>query len=583
MIRVQQPGYSDIRFFTTSDLESKTVYTFANDTKELIVTQDNDRLNSTDTLVSGDAARRTYDDFGRETGYLFGNVNRVTSYLNVDQNRTTNLPQSIGYSFNNTALLNSSYTYDAYGNISSVTENGTTYMYTYDALNQLIAASDGTNTSTYAYDGAGNITSKTVNGVTYIYTYGNASWADLLTNYNGDGITYDAIGNPLTYRDGMSFTWTGRQMNSAVVNSTATYYTYDVDGIRTKKVVGGVTTDYFVNGSTILAEKTGNNVIWYIYDSSNEILGFTYNDTPYYYIKNLQGDVVSVIDANGTIVASYTYEPWGKVVSATGTMASINPIRYRGYYYDNETGLYYLNSRYYDPEIGRFVNADDTAYLGANGTIPSFNLFAYCENNPVNGYDPSGKLILTCIIVGAIVGAVAGGVYGHYQAKKAGYSIEDGWKYLKYVLGYGAGGAAAGALIGWGVGAAATAIGATLTAGSSGTLGTVMYANWQQAEQAVRNAYKAVKYTFTIPGMSSRIVDGFNKSKGIIYEVKYGCASLSQFVQSEIARDVWLRANNAAVKTIEWHFYRSQATGLGGPSAPLLKALLDAGIKVVFH
>ena len=83
--------------------------------------------------------------------------------------------------------------------------------------------------------------------------------------------------------------------------------------------------------------------------------------------------------------------------------------------------------------------------------------------------------------------------------------------------------------------------------------------------------------------MSSRIVDGFNRAKGIIYDVKYGYASLSQFIQTEIARDVWLRANDPLVKIIEWHFYKSLTTDLGGPSEPLLKAVLEAGIKVVFH
>ena len=92
------------------------------------------------------------------------------------------------------------------------------------------------------------------------------------------------------------------------------------------------TTEYFTNGSTILAEKTGDNILWYIYDSDGDLLGFTYNDTPYYYVKNMQGDVYKVVNSNGQVVASYTYDAWGKVLTATGTMADINPIRYRGYY-----------------------------------------------------------------------------------------------------------------------------------------------------------------------------------------------------------------------------------------------------------
>ena len=167
-------------------------------------------------------------------------------------------------------------------------------------------------------------------------------------------------------------------------------------------------TEYFTNGSTILAEKTGSNILWYIYDSDGELLGFMYNGTPYYYLKNQQGDVYKVADANGNIVASYTYDPWGKVLSATGTMAQINPIRYRSYYYDTETGLYYLQSRYYDPETGRFINAD--GILGANQDVLSYNLFAYCSNNPISRADPTGAFLLELAVasVAAMTIAVSG-------------------------------------------------------------------------------------------------------------------------------------------------------------------------------
>lgn len=110
----------------------------------------------------------------------------------------------------------------------------------------------------------------------------------------------------------------------------------------------------------------------------------------YYYVKNLQGDVLGIIDSGGNVKAAYRYNAWGEILSATGELAEINPIRYRGYYYDSETGLYYLQSRYYDPVVGRFLNADAVPMLGANGDFIGYNLFAYCGNNPVNYSDSYG-------------------------------------------------------------------------------------------------------------------------------------------------------------------------------------------------
>ena len=248
-----------------------------------------------------------------------------------------------------------------------------------------------------------------MNGVTTAYGYGDTNWKDKLTSYDGQSITYDEIGNPLSYR-GMTMSWTGRRLNSITNNGTTSSYLYNADGIRTRKTVGSTVTEYFTNGSTILAEKTGSNVLWYIYDSDGEILGFTYNGTPYYYIKNIQGDVYKVVNASGSVVASYTYDAWGKVLSSTGSMAQINSIRYRSYYYDAETGFYYLQSRYYDPETGRFVSSDDTGYLGMEETLSSYNLFAYCGNNPVIGYDPEGAFSWSTFVSGlsiAFVGITA--------------------------------------------------------------------------------------------------------------------------------------------------------------------------------
>ncbi|MBE6742812.1 MAG: RHS repeat-associated core domain-containing protein [Ruminococcaceae bacterium] len=331
-----------------------------------------------------------------------------------DGNRTTTLVdtysnyRSIGDQV--TKLSSYKYTYDDNGNIHTVKdadENVTTY--TYDQMNQLTAVEDQkANIATwYTYDAGGNLINRRASIGVYgavgkeienvNYSYGNANWKDLLTSYNGQSITYDQIGNPLTYRDGMSFTWEGRQLKTAAVNGKETSYAYNSDGIRTSKTVNGITTDYFVDGNTILAQNTGYDTMWFMYDSDGTRVGFTYKDAAYYYTKNAQGDVTGIVDSDLNTVVEYSYDAWGKLLITTGskadTIGKLNPFLYRGYYFDAETGLYYLNSRYYDVQTGRFLNVDDTdILLEDQDNLAEHNLFAYCLNNPVNMADDDGGI-----------------------------------------------------------------------------------------------------------------------------------------------------------------------------------------------
>ena len=153
------------------------------------------------------------------------------------------------------------------------------------------------------------------------------------------------------------------------------------------------------------------NVIEFVYDSNNSPIYFTYNNATYYYEKNMQGDIVAILDANGNIVVKYTYDIWGKLVSTTGTLADtlgvINPLRYRGYYYDTETGLYYLQSRYYSPDLMRFISQDDAKLSNRQGQPLGSNLYTYCLNNPVMNVDPTGKLPIWAKITIGIVGIAA--------------------------------------------------------------------------------------------------------------------------------------------------------------------------------
>jgi RHS repeat-associated protein len=139
-----------------------------------------------------------------------------------------------------------------------------------------------------------------------------------------------------------------------------------------------------------MSQTDGTNSISWSYDASGTMLGFTLNGTPYFYLRNLQNDVVGIYDANGAVVARYEYDAWGNVVSATNSfVANHNPIRYRGYYFDSETGYYYLQSRYYNPEWKRFLNAD--VFFDTGSGIFSTNMYAYALNDPVNACDPSGR------------------------------------------------------------------------------------------------------------------------------------------------------------------------------------------------
>ena len=192
-----------------------------------------------------------------------------------------------------------------------------------------------------------------------------------------------------------TFTWqNGRRLATAAANGKSLSFEYDVSGYRTQKKVNGVATDYLLDGDKIVSQIYNNQQIWFDYDAAGTRHAMEYNGNNYYYYYNLQGDVIGLYDSSLNSVVQYSYDSWGKLLSVTGSLAETvgkaNPFRYRGYYYDSETELYYLNSRYYDPETGRFINAD--GYVsGPEKVIQGYNLFVFCDNNPVNKVDDSGN------------------------------------------------------------------------------------------------------------------------------------------------------------------------------------------------
>ena len=293
------------------------------------------------------------------------------------------------------------YEYDKEERITKVIDSiDGTYEYTYDALGQLLTEKKNNVTvNTMTYDKYGNIATK--NGKTYTY---DATWKDKLLS-TGDGSigNYDLNGNPKSYL-GNTLAWEkGRQLKTFGTNS----YKYNNEGIRIKKTTSSEIHEYILDGTNIVKEiitdicNCPKYINEYLYDLDGTVCGIKHNGTAYYFYKNLQGDIIAITDDAGVTVARYTYDAWGKVLSVTdanGTdipeaethIANINPFRYRGYYYDTETNLYYLQSRYYNPEVGRFINADDPRQKNAETTNVIVNSFAYCSNSPTGMSDPHG-------------------------------------------------------------------------------------------------------------------------------------------------------------------------------------------------
>ena len=207
-------------------------------------------------------------------------------------------------------------------------------------------------------------------------------WSDLLTDFNGTAITYDEVGNPLTIGS-KELSWLGRQLTQITDGEEEISYAYNGDGQRVSKTVNGTTTEYIYNGDILAGQKTGESILVFMYDNNGDIFGFLSDGTEYYYIKNAQNDVTAIASADGAIITNYYYDSWGQITEITGNteIAELNPIRYRSYYYDSETQWYFLNTRYYSPDLCRFINADS---LLVNDTLLGFNIFSYCVNNPTN-------------------------------------------------------------------------------------------------------------------------------------------------------------------------------------------------------
>ena len=413
-------------------------------------------------------------------------------YLKVGDH-TTNFPSRITYANNDSAALGNitmsiKYSYNNMGNVSKIYKNGLlTTRYTYDGLNRLIREDNRDFGKTYRidYDDKGNITGKytynfTLCSMDDLYektptatqTYEYDLQSDRLHAINGNIIGYDMYGFPSRYGlDGQFCTWYDNYLSGYGSNT----FVRDNRGRRIKK-----NNILFIYDSQDRVIKQSNGVEFF-YDHTG-VAGISYNGTLYTYEKDVFGNVISILDRDGRRMVQYMYDAWGnhKIVDGYGNtitssthIGNINPIRYRSYYYDTETGLYYLQARYYDPVIGRFISPDDVDYIDPE-VINGLNLYAYCGNNPVMNIDPTGhSAVIIGLIIGAIIGVVVGfgvAVYIDYQDDGIIFNGSVAWyAYLSATIL----GGIIGAGIGAGIGYVAPYIGSALSsfASSSFTFG----------------------------------------------------------------------------------------------------------------
>ena len=462
----------------------------------------------------------TFDVFNR-VGSKEYTIDGMKFTKNITYTKTRPTKIEDNFAFNN--LATTTYGYDAMGRISSV-NNGKPITYEYDEYGQLVRENNKIldKTFQYEYNGIGNIES--VNTYAYTpqgtalntaptvqsFTYddnpnSNTKHPDRLTAFGSKTITYNSMGCPTSY-DGKNFMWYDGKLSSiskgsglsraAIAPRENYFYTYNAKGQRTHKdysylpvdlsatyyYTRSINTEYaYDNAGRLIRERRtytySNNSSYslefiFLYDESG-MVGVQFKDGDaaakvYYYQKNLQGDVVAIYDTAGAVQAKYSYDAFGNcsITNSTNThLANYNPIRYRGYYFDDETGWYYLNTRYYSPEWRRFISPDDTAYLDPKN-VNGLNLYCYCGNDPINFVDPSGHFLISTAVavgfwiglaVGAIAGATAGGIIAHNIAENHG---AEGWELFAWtMLGIvgggaigGAVGAALGSSIGYGVG-----------------------------------------------------------------------------------------------------------------------------------
>ena len=480
-----------------SAIYSRTVsYPDSNDSPQ-------ERLERVKHTVNGISASNTtyeYDGLNRVTKEKVGKSSSSSSLVFENRyeyyagksgtNETTGLVRKEEYYLKNITAPQGSieYEYDANGNVTEIKnllDTGKNVSYEYDSLNRLTKETNLAIGSEwrYTYDNGGNITKKEeYNPATgalrssWNYGYGDTYWKDQLTSWGSYGTSYfayDSSGNPTKYK-GKTLEWEGKRLTKYSASSTSNMdLSYDGSGMLIGYTQSDTYTDWagaqYTNvysremtrdGDRILTEKVTsidgalltNDVknVKYMYDAKGAS-GMIVDGTKYYFRKNIFGDVVEIYNESGAKCAEYTYDAWGTCYTTLDTngVGSLNPFRYRGYYFVSRIGLYYLTTRFYDYTTGRFINADVPSICFDDGlTLPEgCNLYSYCRNNPISYVDPTGHFAISTlvVIIMTTVGVIVGGVYAYDKAYNDGARDWElfGWTLL---------GAVIGGFIGFGIG-----------------------------------------------------------------------------------------------------------------------------------
>ena len=319
---------------------------------------------------------------------------------------------------------------------------------------------DGNGDRTAYYEKKGEIVEKE-----YDYSYNDDDEFDALTrikdikNNKTYYITYDAnkCGQPIKMwlkEKEQNLLWEDKNL---IQIGEHIKYSYNTKGIRTKKETEEGTTEYNLIGSKIMkmekVTSSGKITMYFTYDQRDELQSVTESNKEYYYIKDITGNIIKIKDEEGNSIVEYKYDAYGKVektIIENNNVSKYNPFIYKGYYYDEETELYYCNTRYYSPEIGRWISIDDVDYLDPE-SVSGLNLYCYCMNDPINKYDPSGHFVISAIIIGAGIGFLTSYISDVISEMQDGFdwsdfnTFEDNWlKYVGATLGGAIGGLGAG-------------------------------------------------------------------------------------------------------------------------------------------